>query len=638
MTVVVGASCSPDSEETPAADSATTEAVGTTAPAGQTATTAPATTATVVPEPSSTATSIPDTTIAAERTLSYFYQLLSSEANIGQLVAEVRAVNNEWDNPFGNGVTYAEFETALEDAVQRAQVLLEAFELIEPPSESGIPNEHQTALTAVRRIPDMVTEMLEGLRSSDTGQARKAALLRSSAAFNIFNEVIERVAMVIGDEGIAALEGNRAGTTTDTTQPEEETTTDTTQPEEETTTDTTQPETPAAVTVEFWRPGLAEEALALVNPSSVGADDWSLVEESQNYGTRSFYRFHFLNTPVSEADGLTEQQREELVLFGGALTSARQALEQSPIIYYPYRYDIRWDEYPNVATVSAAYPLGETRQIITRRSGASWTADQNVDLPGGPPIRATTPFATPRWADTAGILGRNCPAVEDIWTRGAAVTDSCTLNAIEKALDYLWTESSDLRQRAVRDGHVLTGLFGRLDNQDNTYLAALYGEKARAGITTKVRNVRWAGNWAGASMIYLEYQNTQVDRELTQEEKQDAITYFTGLAAQGIAVDSRFLQGQFTMGFAWDWNSTLMVRTADGTWRMSYRSFCRFHQTLNVVDQPPFLCPDDPTPHFPDSDFYDRDLWPPNHVHYYSDPRQENSPRLNPQYVGVPPS
>ena len=703
MTVVVGASCSPDSEETPAADSATTEAVGTTAPAGQTATTAPATTATVVPEPSSTATSIPDTTIAAERALSYLHQLLSSEADIGQLVAEVRAVNNEWDNPFGNGVTYAEFETALEDAVQRAQVLLEAFELIEPPSESGLPNEHQTALTAVRRMPDLVTEMLEGLRSSDTGQARQAGLLKFSAAFNIFNEVIERVAMVIGDEGIAALEGNRAGTTTTqpedetttttTTQPEDETTTTTTQPEDETTTTTTQPEdetttttqpedethhhhptrrrnhnhhhhptrrrnhtttttqpedettttttqpeTAAAVTAEFWRPGLAEEVLALANPGSVGADDWSLVEEKQNYGTRSFYRFHFLSTPVSEADGLTEQQRVELVLFGGALTSARQALEQSPIIYYPYRYDIRWDEYPNVATVSAAYPLGETRQIITRRSGASWTADQNVDLPGGPPIRATTPFATPRWADTAGILGRNCPAVEDIWTRGAAVSDSCTLNAIEKALDYLWTESSDLRQRAVRDGHVLTGLFGRLDNQDNAYLAGLYGEKARAGVTTKVRNVRWAGNWAGASMIYLEYQNTQADRELTREEKQDAITYFTGLEEQGISVDSRFLQGQFTMGFAWDWNSTLMVRTADGTWRMSYRSFCRFHRTLNVVDQPQFLCPGDPTPHFPDSDFYDRDLWPPNHVHYYSDPRQEHSPRLNPQYVGVPPS
>ena len=715
MTVVVGASCSPDSEEAPAAHSATTEAVGTTAPAGQTATTAPVTTATVVPEPSSTATSISDTTIASERALSYLHQLLSSEADIGQLVAEARAVNNEWDNPFGNGVTYAEFETALEDAVQRAQVLLEAFELIEPPSESGIPNEHQTALTAVRRIPDIVTEMLEGLRSSDTGQARKAAMLRFSAAFNIFNEVIERVAMVIGDEGIAALEGNGAGTTTDTTQPEDETTTDTTQPEDETTTDTTQPEdetttdttqpedetttdttqpedetttdttqpedetttdttqpedetttdttqpedetttdttqpedetttdttqpeTAAAVTAEFWRPGLAEEALALVNPSSVGVDDWSLVEEKQNYGTRSFYRFHFLSTAVSEADGLTEQHRVELVLFGGALTSARHALEQSPIIYYPYRYDIRWVAYPNVATVSAAYPLGETRQIVTRRSGPSWTSDQNVDLPGGPPIRATTPFATPRWADTAGVLGRNCPAVEEIWTRGAAVSDSCTLNAIEKALDYLWTESSDLRQRAVRDGHVLTGLFGRLDNQDNAYLAGLYGEKARAGVTTKVRNVRWAGNWAGASMIYLEYQNTQADRELTREEKQDAISYFTGLEEQGISVDSRFLQGQFTMGFAWDWNSTLMVRTADGTWRMSYRSFCRFHRTLNVVDQPQFLCPGDPTPHFPDSDFYDRDLWPPNHVHYYSAPRQANSPRLNPQYVGVPPS
>ena len=389
---------------------------------------------------------------------------------------------------------------------------------------------------------------------------------------------------------------------------------------------------------EWWRPGLAEEALALIDPASVAADNWALIAEEKNYGTRAFYRFNFLNTPLSDADGLTQEHREENGAFEKALASARLVLEQSPVIYYPYRYDIRWVEYPNAVSVTGAFPRGETRQVLTRQSGSSWTADQGIDIPGGPPIRPTTPFAAPRWADTAGVLGRSCTPVEEIWTRGSPVTDSCTLSAIETALDYLWTESSELRQRAVRDGHVLTDLFGRLDNQDNAYLAGLYGEKARAGVTTKVRNVRWAGNWAGASMIYFEYQNVHPDRELTEEERQDAISYFTGLSEQGIAVDSRFLQGQFTMGFTWDWKSALMVRTADGTWRMSYRSFCQFYRTLHVVDQPLFLCAGDPTPHFPDSEFYDRDLWPPNHVHYYSDPRQENSPRFNDKYLGVPPS
>ena len=153
-----------------------------------------------------------------------------------------------------------------------------------------------------------------------------------------------------------------------------------------------------------------------------------------------------------------------------------------------------------------------------------------------------------------------------------------------------------------------------------------------------MRNVRWAGNWAGASMIHLEYQNTHADRALTIAERDDAITYFTGLRDQGVTVEDRFVEGDFTLGFSWPWQSALMVRTADGTWRMSYRSFCQFHATLNVVDQPRFSCPGDPTTHFPDSDFYDRDLWPPNHVLYYNDPRQENSPRFNDEYLGIPPS
>ena len=218
---------------------------------------------------------------------------------------------------------------------------------------------------------------------------------------------------------------------------------------------------------EWWRPGLAEEALALIDPASVAADNWALIAEEKNYGTRAFYRFDFLNTPLSDADGLTQEHREEIRAFEKALASARLVLEQSPVIYYPYRYDIRWVEYPNAVSVTGAFPRGETRQVLTRQSGSSWTADQGIDIPGGPPIRPTTPFAAPRWADTAGVLGRSCAPVEEIWTRGSPVTDSCTLNAIETALDYLWTGSSELRQRAVRDGHVLTDLFGRLDNQDN---------------------------------------------------------------------------------------------------------------------------------------------------------------------------
>ena len=33
------------------------------------------------------------------------------------------------------------------------------------------------------------------------------------------------------------------------------------------------------------------------------------------------------------------------------------------------------------------------------------------------------------------------------------------------------------------------------------------------------------------------------------------------------------------------------------------------------------ICPEDPTPHFPDSWYYDYDLYPPNHTRYYQDGR-----------------
>ncbi len=671
--VLAGTSCSSDVEESPAEPSATTHPVTTATTAAPAATTAPTTTiapaATTTVTPGTTTTAAPTTatTFPTEESLNYLDMVLAAEADIGEFAKEVRAVNHRWDTGAGDAVAYRDIEAALEAAIERAPQLREAFELIEPPTGHGIQNEHQKAHTAFGVMADMVPEMLDGLRSTDTGQVRKAALLRFTAAFDIFKKVLDRVAAVIGDEGIAAVETARTGTTTVDEGEEsdgvssEETTTTTTQPittttaapvtttttttttttaapVTTTTTTTTETGTAAGVKAEWWRPGLAEEALALIDPASVAADNWSLIAEEKNYGTRAFFRFDFLNTPVSDGDGFTQEHQKEIGAFEKALASARLVLEQSPVIYYPYRYDIRWVEYPSVISVTGAFPRGETRQLLTRQSGSSWTADQGIDVPGGPPIRPTTPFAAPRWADTAGVLGRNCKPVEEIWTRGSPVTDSCTLSAIETALDYLWTGSSELRQRAVRDGHVLTDLFGRLDNQANAYLAGLYGETARAGVITNVRNVRWAGNWAGASMIHFKYQNVHPDRELTEKERQDAISYFTGLSEQGIDVDSRFLRGRFTMGFAWDWKNALMVRTADGTWRMSYRSFCQFHRTLHVVDQPLFLCPGDPTPYFPDSEFYDRDLWPPNHVHYYSDPRQESSPRFNAKYLGVPPS
>ena len=52
---------------------------------------------------------------------------------------------------------------------------------------------------------------------------------------------------------------------------------------------------------------------------------------------------------------------------------------------------------------------------------------------------------------------------------------------------------------------------------------------------------------------------------------------------------------QILWKYPWLGYAVLMARTADGTWRMSYRSFCRTMDiTMNLLVD--FRCPDDPTP------------------------------------------
>ena len=233
VVIVGGASCS---DEPPAATSATPAPVTTT-------TTQSATTSASLPETTLPETTTTTTTLSlAQESLNYLDMLLAAEVSIGNLVAEVQAMNEGWDNRSESGVSYSETEAAMEAAAERARKLRDAFELIEPSPEGGIPIEHQTATAAVGLMADTATEMLDGLRSTDTGQARRAALVGYLTAFEILKEAINRVALIIGDEGTAALGESRTESnlttvpdTTTTTVPD---TTTTTVPDTTTTTST----------------------------------------------------------------------------------------------------------------------------------------------------------------------------------------------------------------------------------------------------------------------------------------------------------------------------------------------------------------------------------------------------------------
>ncbi len=227
--IVVGTSCGDD----PAAEIPTTLA-----PITSTSTTRLATTTLPPPETTLAETTTTSTTLISltEESMNYLEVLLAVEVNIGKLVADVQTLNENWDNRSESGVSYGETDAGMEAAAQRAQELRDAFEGIQPSSQGNIPLEHQTAAAAVVLMADTAAEMLDGLRSTDTGQSRRSALVGFLTAYEIFGEAVTRVAEIIGDEGTGTLDRSRTENTVPTIREGTTTTTTTTEPAATTTT------------------------------------------------------------------------------------------------------------------------------------------------------------------------------------------------------------------------------------------------------------------------------------------------------------------------------------------------------------------------------------------------------------------
>ena len=200
--IAVGSSCSED----PPAEVPTTLAPITSTTTTRLATTTLPPPETTLPETTTTSTTLPSVT---EESMNYFEVLLAVEVNVAKLVADVQALNENWDNRSDTGVSYGDTDAALEAAAQRAQELRDAFEGIRPSPQGNIPLEHQTTAAAIVLMADTATEMLDGLRSTDTGQARRSALVGFLTAYEIFEEAVTRVAEIIGDEATGALEQSR---------------------------------------------------------------------------------------------------------------------------------------------------------------------------------------------------------------------------------------------------------------------------------------------------------------------------------------------------------------------------------------------------------------------------------------------
>ena len=189
LVVVLVASCSGDAgdvpEDTQVTPTTTVPVTSTTAVTVATSTEPATTTSTTVAFPT-------------REVLDYLEDVRAVAVSLGELVLDMRAANNDWDNRSVTGVSYSDTEAALEDVAERAQVPRDAILLIEPPSDRGLPVEHQTAWVAAGQMADAAVEALAGLRSSDTGERRRAALEEFLVAFERFNGAVDRIVEIIG--------------------------------------------------------------------------------------------------------------------------------------------------------------------------------------------------------------------------------------------------------------------------------------------------------------------------------------------------------------------------------------------------------------------------------------------------------
>ena len=212
LMVVLMGSCSGDPEEQP--PSPETSMTGT--PVDTSATTLPVPPTT---EPvTTTAAPVSTTTFPTREVLAYLDDLFAIAVDVGEAVADMRALNNDWDNRSTTGATYPDTVAAMEDVLSRIQELHETIGLIEPPSDRGLPVEHQTARLAVGQMADAALEALAGLRSTDTGERRRTALAEFLAAFERFNGALERIVEIVGmGVGITPPTTTSTATTTTTT-------------------------------------------------------------------------------------------------------------------------------------------------------------------------------------------------------------------------------------------------------------------------------------------------------------------------------------------------------------------------------------------------------------------------------------
>jgi len=138
---------------------------------------------------STTTTTIPDDVQA------YLDKMAEKKADLDALSSDLLAANDQWNNRADTGVTYTDTKTAFQKAIDDATVLADSIEATTlPAGYSDLASLHADLSTAASKILGATVAALDGLQSSDTGEARATAIEEFNTAVAEFNAVYDSLA------------------------------------------------------------------------------------------------------------------------------------------------------------------------------------------------------------------------------------------------------------------------------------------------------------------------------------------------------------------------------------------------------------------------------------------------------------
>jgi transcriptional accessory protein Tex/SPT6 len=108
----------------------------------------------------------------------YNRQLGFRVSRADELLARAQGINSDFDNKETSGLQYSAAVTALQTLKDDAQTFRNSMGFLEVPEADvpGIDPVHKEMVAVAQEMVDQADAMVAGLKSPDTGEARKAAL------------------------------------------------------------------------------------------------------------------------------------------------------------------------------------------------------------------------------------------------------------------------------------------------------------------------------------------------------------------------------------------------------------------------------------------------------------------------------